>query len=128
MRFGDPRVQALAGALAVTAHLIGGFTNKIPPTVGRRRYSAQHYSQARCCYDLRRLKTERPDRATRTFQHLRPHRRRATLRRLLHQDHNRLLRPLMAADQPPAPLEVRQALRVLDQAVTEYIDNARIAA
>ena len=42
--------------------------------------------------------------------------------------HNRLLRPLMAADQPPAPLKVRQALKVIDNAVTEYIDNARIAA
>jgi DNA-directed RNA polymerase beta' subunit len=42
--------------------------------------------------------------------------------------HNRLLRPLMAADQPPAAIEVRQALRVLDNAVTDYIDNARIAA
>jgi hypothetical protein len=42
--------------------------------------------------------------------------------------HNRLLRPLLAADQPPAPLPVRQALRVLDHAVTDYIDNARIAA
>jgi hypothetical protein len=42
--------------------------------------------------------------------------------------HNRLLRPLMAADQPPAPIEVRQALHVLDQAVTDYTDNTRIAA
>ena len=42
--------------------------------------------------------------------------------------HNRLLRPLMAADQPPAPIEVRQALRVLNLAVTDYIDQARIAA
>jgi len=28
LRFGDPRVMALAGALAVTAHLVGGFSNK----------------------------------------------------------------------------------------------------
>jgi hypothetical protein len=34
----------------------------------------------------------------------------------------------MAAHQPPAPLPVRQALKVLDQAVIDYIDNARIAA
>jgi hypothetical protein len=34
----------------------------------------------------------------------------------------------MAADQPPAPLNVRQALKVIDNAVTEYIDNTRIAA
>ena len=42
--------------------------------------------------------------------------------------YNRLLMPLMAADRPPAPLEVRQALRVLDHAVTDYIDTARIPA
>jgi hypothetical protein len=34
----------------------------------------------------------------------------------------------MTANQPHAPLPVRQALRVLDRAVTDYIDNARIAA
>jgi hypothetical protein len=42
--------------------------------------------------------------------------------------HNRLLRPLLAANDPPAPLEVRHALKVLDHAVTDYIDQARIAA
>ncbi len=41
--------------------------------------------------------------------------------------HNRL-RPLMAADQPPASLEIRHALKGLDHAVTDYIDGARIAA
>jgi len=35
---------------------------------------------------------------------------------------------LLAADQPPAPLPVRQALKVLDLAVTDYIDRARLAA
>ena len=86
------------------------------------------YSQARCCYDLRRLKLK------------------GLIRRLPHSNtyvltddgqrfavfytkiHNRLLRPLLAANQPPAPLEVQQALKVLDRAVTDYIDNARIAA
>jgi hypothetical protein len=34
----------------------------------------------------------------------------------------------MAADPPPAPIEVRQALRVLNRAVTDHIDQARIAA
>ena len=28
LRYGDPRVQALAGALAITIHLIGGFTDR----------------------------------------------------------------------------------------------------
>ena len=127
LRFGDPRVQALAGALAITAHLIGGFTNRsLRPLVAG--LLGEPYSQARCCYDLRRLRLK------------------GLIVRLEHSNtyvltddgqrfavfytkvHNRLLRPLMAADQPPAPLEVRQALKVLDHAVTDYIDNARIAA
>ena len=127
LRFGDPRVQALAGALAITAHLIGGITNKtLRPLVAD--LLGEPYSQARCCYDLRRLRLK------------------GLIVRLEHSNtyvltddgqrfavfytkvHNRLLRPLMAADQPPAPLEVRRALRILDHAVTDYIDNARIAA
>jgi hypothetical protein len=127
LRFGDPRVQALAGALAITAHLIGGITNRsLRPLVAA--LLGQPYSQARCCYDLRRLRLK------------------GLIVRLEHSNtyvltddgqrfaifytkvHNRVLRPLMAADKPPAPLEVRQALRVLDHAVTDYIDNARIAA
>jgi hypothetical protein len=127
LRFGDPRVQALAGALAITAHLIGGFTNKsLRPLVAD--LLGGEYSQARCCYDLRRLRLK------------------GLIVRLEHSNtyvvtgdgqrfavfytkvFNRLLRPLLAADQPPAPVEIRQALRILDHAVTDYIDNARIAA
>jgi hypothetical protein len=127
LRFGDPRVQALAGALAVTAHLIGGLSNKtLRPLVVS--LLGEPYSQARCSYDLRRLKLK------------------GLIVRLPHSNtyvltedgqrfavfytkvHNRLLRPLLAADQTPAPLEVRQALKVLDRAVTDYIDDARIAA
>ncbi|MGH3307626.1 MAG: hypothetical protein ACRDOX_08025 [Nocardioides sp.] len=127
LRFGDPRVQALAGALAVTAHLIGGFTNRsLRPLVAG--LLGAEYSQSRCCYDLRRLRVK------------------GLIVRLEHSNtyvltddgqrfaifytkvHNRLLRPLLAADQPPASPPVRQALKVLDRAVTDYIDNARIAA
>jgi hypothetical protein len=127
LRFGDPRVQALAGALAITAHLVGGFTNQtLRPLVAG--LLGEPYSPARCCYDLRRLKLK------------------GLIVRLEHSNtyvltddgqrfavfytkvHNRLLRSLMAADQPPAPLPIRQALKVLDHAVTDYIDNARIAA
>jgi hypothetical protein len=127
LRFGDPRVQALAGALAITAHLIGGITNRsLRPLVAD--LLGEPYSQSRCCYDLRRLRLK------------------GLIVRLEHSNtyvltddgqrfalfytkiHSRVLRPLMAADQPPAPLQVRHALRVLDHAVTDYIDNARIAA
>ena len=40
--------------------------------------------------------------------------------------HNRLLRPLLAADQPQAPPELRAALRAIDQHVDAYITYARL--
>jgi hypothetical protein len=127
LRFGDPRVQALAGALAITAHLIGGITNRsLRPLVAG--LLGEPYSQARCSYDLRRLRLKglivRLPRSN-TYLLTEDGQRFAVFYTKLH---NRLLRPLMTADQPPAPLEVRQALKVLDHAVTDYLDNARIAA
>lgn len=127
LRFGDPRVQALAGALAVTAHLIGGFTNRsLRPLVAG--LLAEPYSQARCCYDLRRLKLKglivRLEHSN-TYVLTDDGQRFAVFYTKIH---NRVLRPLMAADRPPAPIDVRRALKVLDRAVTDYIDEARIAA
>ena len=40
--------------------------------------------------------------------------------------HNRLLRPLLAADQPQAPAELRTALRTIDQHIDDYITRARL--
>ena len=43
--------------------------------------------------------------------------------------HARLIRPLIASpDQPPAPLELRRALATIDQVITNYADNAGLAA
>ena len=84
LRFGDPRVQALAGALAITAHLIGGFTNQIPPTAGRRA-ARRALQPGPLLLRPAPAEAERADRPAGAFQHLRPHRRRATLRGLLHQ-------------------------------------------
>ena len=41
--------------------------------------------------------------------------------------HNRLLRPLLAADQPQAPPELRAALRAIDQHIDDYITRARLS-
>ena len=41
--------------------------------------------------------------------------------------HDRLLGPLLAADQPPAPLELRRALATIDRHVIGYADSARLA-
>jgi predicted MarR family transcription regulator len=40
--------------------------------------------------------------------------------------HNRLLRPLMAADQAQAPPDLRHALDVITQHVDDYISRARL--
>jgi hypothetical protein len=40
--------------------------------------------------------------------------------------HNRLLRPLMAADQPQPPPELRQAPDTLNRHVDDYISRARL--
>jgi hypothetical protein len=127
LRFGDPRVMALAGALAITTNLIGGFSNKtLRPLVSG--LLGEPYSQARCCYDLRRLRLKGlilrlPHSNTYVLTH--DGQRFAIFYTKIH---NRLLRPMLAADQPPAPLPVRQALHTLDRAVQDYINEARIAA
>jgi hypothetical protein len=99
LRFGDPRVQALAGALAITAHLVGGFSNKtLRPLVAG--LLGEPYSQARCCYDLRRLRLKGlivglP--RSNTYVLTEDGQRFAIFYTKLH---NRLLRPLLAGRRP----------------------------
>jgi predicted MarR family transcription regulator len=40
---------------------------------------------------------------------------------------HRLLCPLLDADKPPAPIEVRRALATLTSAVNQYVHTARLA-
>jgi len=42
--------------------------------------------------------------------------------------HDRLLQPLLAVDQQPVAIELRQALRTIDRSVDDYVSQARIAA
>jgi hypothetical protein len=42
--------------------------------------------------------------------------------------HDRLLVPPLAADTPPAPPALRQALRVIDHSVNDYVLQARVEA
>jgi hypothetical protein len=40
---------------------------------------------------------------------------------------NRLLHPLLEADKPPAPPDVRRALATLERTVNDYVTTARLA-
>jgi hypothetical protein len=127
LRFGDPRVMALAGALCAVVHTITGFTNRSL----RARVATQlstPYSMSQMSYDLRRLRlkgliTRLPH--TNTYVLTKEGQRVAIFYTKLH---NRLLRPLLAAHDPPAPLPLRQALRVINHHVEDYISQARMAA
>jgi hypothetical protein len=129
LRFGDPRVQALAGALSVSLLAVTGITNKSLRALmtGLLGDSAgAGYSMNRASYDLTRLR--RNGLITRVP------------RRNLYQltadglafaifytkVHNRVLRPLMATDRPQAPPPLRAALRTIDTHIHARLAEARL--
>ena len=125
LRFGDQRAMALAGALCLMVHAVAGFTNaslrgRVAELLGR------DYGVSQMTYDLRRLRLhgliERLPR-TNTYTLTPDGIRLAVFYTKLDR---RLLHPLLDADRPPAPLEVRRALAILDRAVNDYVKAARI--
>jgi hypothetical protein len=125
LRFGDPRVMALAGALCQTLLAATGFTNKnLRVLITGLLGSA--YTPGQMTYDLRRL------RLTGLIRRL-PH----TNRYVLTADgiriavfytkiYNRLLVPLTAANQPQAPPSLRAALAAITRHVDDYANRARL--
>jgi hypothetical protein len=126
LRFGDPRVQALAGALCTTLSAVTGITNKGLRALMTGLLGGSGYTMNQASYDLTRLRvngliTRIPGR----------NRYRLTgdgLRFAIFYTklHDRLLRPLLAADQPPAPPQLRKSLQTIDIHITETIDQARL--
>src|SRR5438477_1076844 len=123
LRFGDPRVMALAGALCNTLLTAAGITNKSLRALMAGLMNAP-YTPGQMTYDLRRLRLagliRRIDHTHRYV--LTPDGTRAAL--FYTKLHNRLLRPLLAADQPQTPAELRTALRTTDQHIDAYITRA----
>ena len=125
LRFGDPRVMALAGALSLTLSGACGITNKSLRALTARLLGAD-YSASQMTYDLRRLRLNgliRRIAHTHTYVLTPDGQRIAVFYTKLY---NRLLRPLAAADQPQAPPALRQALTVIDRHVDDYITRARL--
>jgi hypothetical protein len=125
LRFGDSRAMALAGALCMFVNAVTGFTNaslrgQVAGLLGR------DYSRNQMSYDLRRLRlhglVERIPH-TNTYRVTSDGIRVALFYTKLSE---RLLEPLLGADQPPAPLELRRALSTIDRMVADYVTNARI--
>jgi hypothetical protein len=123
LRFGDPRVMALLGALCVSLNALG-FTNRSLRTRVSQLLGVD-YTVNQMSYDLARLRAKelirrRP--GTNTYDLTSDGQRVAIFYTKVH---DRLLRPLIAADQPPAPPELRRALATIDRHVLGYADQAR---
>jgi len=127
LRFGDPRVMALAGTLASTLYAVTGITNKSLRALMTGLLGTA-YSASQASYDLARL--SRNGIITRIPHHnlyeLTPDGLRFAI--FYTKVHDRVLRPLMAGDQPQAPPPLRQALRVIDHEVTRRLAAARLPA
>ena len=126
LRFGDPRVQALAGALCTTMLAVTGITNKSLRALMTGLLDGIDYTANQASYDLARLRanaliTRIPgkNRYRLTGDGLR-------FAIFYTKLHDRLLRPLLAADQLPAPPPLRNALHTINTHVTHYIDAARL--
>ena len=126
LRFGDIRAIALAGALCTVLGAVTGFTNKSLRGLVAG-HLAQDYSASKMSYDLRRLRLHgliqrlpRSHTYVLTDEGIRV----AVFYTKLQ---NRLLRPLLDADKPPAKIEIRRALATLRSAVNQYVHNARLA-
>jgi hypothetical protein len=125
LRFGDLRVQALAGATAAMLFTVTGITNR---SLRDLMTGLLHrpYSMNQASYDLSRL--ARNDLIRRL-----PGRNRYALTRdgllLAHfytKVYDHVLRPLMAPDRPNAPPELAAALDTLDRLAADHIARARV--
>ncbi len=126
MRFGDSRVQALAGALCQTTGAVTGITNRSLRALMTGLLSAP-YGMSQASYDLARLArngliTRRPHANT---YDLTPDGLAFAI--FYTKVHDRVLAPLFAAGPPHAP-ELRAALHAIQQVIDDRLASARLPA
>ena len=127
MRFGDSRVQALAGALCVTVGAVTGITNRSLRALMTGLLGAP-YTMAQASYDLSRLArngliTRRPH--TNTYD-LTPDGLAFAI--FYTKVHDRVLAPLFTTGQPQAPPPLRDALRIIEHHIDQRLAAARLLA
>ena len=110
LRFGDPRVQALAGALCTSVLAVTGITNKSLRALMTGLLGGANYTMNQASYDLARLRTNGlitripgKNRYRLTGDGLR-------FAIFYTKLHDRLLRPLLAADQPASTTTVTKSI------------------
>jgi hypothetical protein len=126
MRFGDSRVQALAGALAASLCAVTGITNRSLRAL-MTGLTGTPYSMTQASYDLARLRrneliTRRPHANT---YDLTPDGLKFAI--FYTKVHDRVLAPLFAASQPKAPPQLRAALRTIERQIEDRIAVTRLS-
>ena len=114
LRFGDLRVQALAGALCTSVFAVTGITNKSLRALMTGLLGGAPYTMNQASYDLSRLRRQRAHHPHPGPQPLPLTRDGLRFALFYTKLHNRLLRPLLATDQPPAPPPLRKALHTIE--------------
>jgi hypothetical protein len=127
MRFGDSRVQALAGALAVTLCAVTGITNRSLRALMTGLLGTP-YGTTQASYDLARLRrngliTRRPHANT---YDLTPDGLAFAI--FYTKVHDRVLTPLFAAGQPQAPPQLSAALHKIERIIDGRLAAARLPA
>ncbi len=127
MRFGDSRVQALAGALCVTLCAVTGITSRSLRAL-MTGLPGVPYSMAQASYDLARLR--RNNLITRC-----PHASTYDLTAdglafaiFYTKVHDRVLAPLFTTGQPQAPPQLRAALRTIEHHIDDRLAHSRLPA
>jgi len=127
MRFGDSRVQALAGALAVTLCAVTGITNRSLRALMTGLLGTP-YGMTQASYDLARLRrngliTRRPRANTYdlTTDGL-------AFAIFYTKVHDRVPAPLFTAGQPQSPPQLRAALNAIEHHIDERLTAARLPA
>jgi hypothetical protein len=131
LRYGDPRVVALLGALSLALQQLAPFRNGDVRAVVERLL-LRPYSSSQMSYDLRRLRAKGLIRRL-DHQHRYVTTDKGTAVALLFtRSYERFVHPLLAVDAMDAPPttapEVRRALRTIDRYVADRAKEARLAA
>jgi hypothetical protein len=124
LRFGDLRVQALAGATAAMLFTVTGITN---PSLRAQMTGLLHrpYSMNQASYDLSRLTRNGLIRRVPGSNRYTPTRDGLLFAHFYTKVYDHILRPLMAPDRPNAPPELTAAIDTLTQLTVSHILQAR---
>ncbi len=131
LRYGDPRVVALLGALSLALHQLVPFRNA-DLRAAVEQLLLRPYSSSQMSYDLRRLRAKGLIRRLDGSHRYVSTETGTAVALLFTRSFERFVRPLLAVDAPDAPRatapEVLHALRIIDRYVDDRAKEARLAA